>query len=73
MALATEEEEEPNQTIDGWIQISTAQKFTIKLTENPTIIRTGYIKSKEGILTNRKNKVGMDGFRFVAVSESATK
>lgn len=22
MALATEEEEEPNQTIDGWIQIS---------------------------------------------------
>jgi len=57
--------------MDGF-RLVAAQKFMIKLTENPTMRRTGYIKSKEGILTNRKNEVGMDGFRFVAVSESAT-
>jgi hypothetical protein len=43
-------------------------KFIIKLTENPpTMRRTGYIESKERILTDRKNKpieVGMDGFRL---------
>lgn len=55
MTLATEEEEEPNQTIDEF-RLVAVQKSMIKLTENQTLRTTRCIQAKKGILTNRKNE-----------------